>query len=135
MEHVRTTWVNDQQPFIDAENLNNIENTLVDSTKFRILNIDLLTGTGSGVIVRVGAVCQLVVTMTNPIAIGGRSDLFQFPAEFKPVLDFYTPLIGDNYADTLGLIAYNASTNMLTLNTASTESFMGKISFTYVTDQ
>ena len=135
MEHARTTWVNDQQPFIDAGNLNNIENTLVDVTKFRILNIDLLTGTGSGVIVRVGAVCQLVVTMTNPIAIGGRSDLFQFPSEFKPVLDFYTPLIGDNYADTLGLIAYNASTNMLTLNTVSTESFMGKISFTYVTDQ
>jgi hypothetical protein len=131
-QYVKTVWENNQAPPISAENLNKIEDCLERITGENVLNFDLLTGTGSGVLYKIGNTCQLVITMNNPIAIGGFSDLLQFPEEFKPAMDFYTQAIGTNYGDTLGLISYNSINNMLSLNTSYSEAFMAKVSFSYI---
>lgn len=117
---------------IDANNLNKIEDCLFDLTFVDVWNFDLMTGSGSGVVYKVGNQCQLVITMTNPMAIGGHSDIIQFPESFKPAMDFYTQAIGSNYGETLGLISYSSINNMLSLNTSATDDFIAKVSFSYI---
>ncbi len=132
----KTDWKNkpSTETPINATNLNRIEDCLADLSGIGILNFDVLTGGGSGVIYRVGNLCQLVLTFINPMALGGQSELFSFPAEFKPVMDFYTQALGDNYGDTLGLVYYNHASNMMSLRTSATDTFIAKVSFTYICD-
>lgn len=136
MTYTKTDWKNlpNTSTPINATNLNKIEECLSAITGVGMLNFDVLTGNGSGVIYRVGNLCQLVLTFVNPMALGGQSELFSFPAEFKPVMDFYTQAIGDNYGDTLGLVYYNHASNMMSLRTSATDTFMAKVSFTYICD-
>lgn len=136
MAYIKTDWKNlpNTSTPINATNLNRIEDCLSSITEVGILNFDVLTGSGSGVIYRVGNLCQLVLTFVNPMALGGQSELFSFPAEFKPVMDFYTQALGDNYGDTLGLVYYNHASNMMSLRTSATDTFMAKVSFTYICD-
>lgn len=133
MSRDRTNWNNDTAPFIDADNLNKIEDALDDIYNEHIINVDTTGTSGSGIIARFGPVCMMALTFVNPVAIGGTTDILQFPVGFKPYLDF-TAIAFDDNNNPLGFVSYNAATNILKFTTGSQDGGIFKVSCTYITD-
>lgn len=134
MARDRINWINDSAPYIDADNLNKIERALDDLYNERVINVDTTGASGSGIIARFGPSCMMALTFVNPIAIGGSTDILQFPLDFKPYLDFTAIVFDETTGSQIGAVFYKASTNILTFVTSSQDANMCKVSVTYITD-
>lgn len=134
MSRDRTNWNNDTSPFIDAANLNKIENALDGIYNENVTNVDTTGASGTGVIARFGPVCMMALTFVNPVAVGGSTDILQFPVGYIPYLDFNKIVISDATGENVGIARYNAATNRLTFTTNNQDGIFCKLSVTYITD-
>jgi hypothetical protein len=140
MTYTPTNWVNNQEPSINADNLNKIEDALVSLNVQTIANIDPAPDTnvmGSGILVKFGNVCQLAYTFSGDPNIASNTVLFHLPDGYQGYIDSTTPVFSTSLegSSIIGYARYNASSNTMTYY-SDIESVTGelKLSMTYLTE-
>lgn len=134
MTYIPTTWVDDEEPFVDAANLNKIESALVEVKKQTLIDI-VPTGVswGAGKIAKFSHSCMFDVEFRAPISVGGSTDIFQFPDGFKPYIEFGVPVVNTNTFEYVGIAEYEVARNVLTFRSNVQDEVMCRISCFYVT--
>lgn len=134
MQYQPTNWVNDVEPFIEADNLNKIEACLAKLTTQTLTNVGTMSGvSGSGIIARFGFSCQMALTFIGQPGVGSVN-ILEFPQGFKPYIDFSTPVFDTDVHEVIGVAYYTASTNQLIFKTFIQNETPCKLSVTYVTE-
>lgn len=134
MPYEKTKWVNDIEPFIDADNLNKIEDCLVEVTSRTLANVSPINDIwGRGKIAKFSHSCMFDLDFKSPLSIGGETDIFQFPIGFRPYIDFMTPVINSATYEYIGAAFYDSASNILSFKSQTQEEFYCRLSCFYVT--
>lgn len=134
MPYIPTEWKDDAEPFIEALNLNKIEDCLVEVTSRTLQNITPVNDLwGRGKIAKFSHSCMFDLEFKSPISIGGETDIFYFPDGFKPYIDFSVPVINTATYEYVGIAVYSVSRNVLTFKTQLQVEVFCRLSCFYVT--
>lgn len=135
MPYTPTNWENlpSTATPITAERLNKIEQALANLYEEATAFIEFTAGSGTGVIYRVGRVCQMNVTV---IGVSLSEPLFAIPDGYKPAINFDTPLINSETGMVVGELAFDRVTDVVTFNgTSATLGNPCRVTVTYLCDE
>lgn len=134
MPYTPTNWENlpSTATAITAERLNKIElalqNLYEESTTF----VDFTAGSGSGIIYRVGRVCQMDVTLTS---VSLSAPLFTIPVGFSPAINFDAPVINTETGMVVGELAFDKTQDTVMFNgNSATLANSCRVTITYLCD-
>lgn len=134
MPYDPTTWVNNTDPPISAENLNKIEACLIEVTARTLQDVKPMGLTqGSGKIAKFSHSCMFDLSFKSPLSIGEATEIFQFPIGFRPYIPFSTAVINSSTYDYVGSAEYDTVRNMLTFRSSLQDEVYCRLSCFYVT--
>lgn len=134
MPYNPTKWVNDSEPFINAEHLNKIETCLVELTDRDVLDVTAMGVTWSrGQLARFGHTCMFDLEFRVQPSMGGETEIYQFPDGYKPFMGFALSVVNSNDGTFVGICEYDISRNMMTFRSSSQDEVSGHFYCSYIT--
>lgn len=119
---------------VSAANLNKIEDCLVEVTSRELKEVTPMNDIwGRGKIAKFSHSCMFDLSFKSPLAIGGETEIFQFPIGYRPYIDFSVAVINSSTYEYVGIAEYDATRNMLTFKSPIQDEVFCRLSCFYVT--
>lgn len=120
MPYTPTAWNNDTAPFIEADNLNKIEEELVKQSTTQSYVIPLeLSIQGNIKLSKCNNTCHIMGELTTPVTMGGSTIIAYLSDNFTPNSSFTCPVFDTSGYALLGRIYFDSANKTLVLQTSS----------------